>query len=475
MGGVYAPPMDGTKSGATGGPSRPRPAALLALGIFALALIATSAAPPTVTDQATAEAGIDGGAMIEREVRIHLDAHGGDRLDKGALTVRLVSAGGLGPAYSDEISVGVAPLDAAPPAAGTASGTQIDIPVADCVAGCDLAYRAVFTASPTVGSGASIRFEASVTIWYKSYVAPTTSPLRVSIIGAEPVAPPLWWVYLVAIIGVAIGVAIGGRWRTRGRARFVPAGIAAIALALAAVWPIIVWGVDALLAFSAVLLLTHAVAITIGVRRAGSDGGQLQGLAGISTIVLCGLWLGWVVASFPIIQPINLAIVLGGLGLVCGVVVGQAWSSPQVMDRRSRVWAVIAVLSQGLLASGLLFVAFTAMIPAWPSARVGVEGLVPLAAVGLIWFALARWFRGSRFLMAFVNIALLAIGLVGSFLWFSFRQATGSVDGSIDPADAMVLLEVAAAFVGVVAASRRLSPRSSPDAAVDPDVPSIPV
>jgi len=442
-------------------PERPRAAALLLLAVVALAAIATSQAAPAIEDGQTAEVTLDGGTTISRDIRVHLDPAGGESLASGRLSVGLRSAADFGDTGSDLITIALAPADGPTPTNPVYDMRQVEIPVDACRTGCDLTYRAWFSASPAAGSGATIRYSAAARFTYDNYGAsPPQRWLEVAIEGGETPVSPLIWALVAALAGIGFGAVIGRRVRSQGTARLLaPLGLTGV-LVSGAVIPLIEWGLDQFSLFTAALLLSHAAGIVAGMRRWSSDGGWLLGLAGVSTIALCGLWLAWVVGSFAVVHPLELAVTLAGLGLLTGIVVGQAWGARSVVLAGRQLWAVVAVVSQGLLVAGLVFVGIVALVPASPFDSLNVMGLVPLGVAALLGVGVRRWFDGSRGLMLAVNIVLFLIGLLGLVAWVSLRQgfAVPGVAGSIvDPADAVIVIEVIAAGIGIVAATRRFA------------------
>jgi hypothetical protein len=175
-----------------------------------------------------------------------------------------------------------------------------------------------------------------------------------------------------------------------------------------------------------------------------------------------GLWVAWTTTSQVVIQPL----VLGGLyvavGGLSGAVVGQAWRvDPRA--RHDRAWAAPAVVAHGILIAGFGYLASTALDPSIPS--VPPAALALLIPAVLLGFAFRRWLRGRRVLAILLDVAILAMGLLGWVSWQSLASAGG---GSTDPmSDIAIGITVAAAAVATATAFYRMPTPSSPTVTTD--------
>jgi hypothetical protein len=471
--------------------TRPRPIALILLAVAGLAAIATSATPPVLESRATGDVAIGGGTAQTRNIRIHLALSASDRLKAGALSVGLRSAADFGPAYTDAVDVAIqGPAGQPIPRTPGDSATSIPLPVELCASGCDLAYRLVFVARDDVGPGATIRFESIVRFEYDYSASPDPAGLIVQVEGQDGgTALPVGWLGILAagLLGVIIGAFVGRRLRMAGRARIVPAAIVigllvvggTLPLAILAVYTVmprafydplrgydsgVTWPYPGGLAgglLAAALLLALGVALAVGLRRWPRDGGWLLGLAAVSTVALGGVWLGWTVGSFAVLQPAVMAILVAILGLLLGAIVGQTWGvgGDEVAGRR--LWPSVAVISQGFLASGLWFFALSGIDTPGPRGPDPVL-LVPLVGLVIVAAGTWRWFRGSRWLMILTNLVLSVIGVLGAFLYSSLVNGFGGADSDSLPFLGFVYLEVAAAIAGLVASTQAYGGPVSP-------------
>jgi hypothetical protein len=484
-------PMDrpaGTSQG-------PRRAALVALAIAALAGIATSPTPPTAKARVVGEIGIDGGTSQTRELRIHLAPPIGKAPTMGDLAVGLQSAADFGPVYATAIDISITdPGDAL--VGPAASSTNVaPLPVDTCAAGCDLTYLLTFAAHDDLGPAASFRFQAIVTFTWGDYTG-RPAGLRVETSGGGDSAPPIGWLLIVGamLAGLLAGLAIGPS--IPPRARRIPARMLIGILLVFGAWPLVVYGLFTIVPdinlsadlawpyqetiavgwFAAVLLLALAVGLMFGLRRVDRDGGWLLGLATVGTIALGGVWLGWMIGSFAILRPVVMTVGVAGLGCLLGIVVQGAWGGGRVAIAGRRLWPSLAIASQGFLIAGLVYAGLVGLEPT-PFSSSQPIALVPLVPALVVAVGAWRWFLGSRWLMVLVNLALLAIGLLGTFLVSGFGGLEGTSSSGTVPVNAFVIMEVAAAFVGLVTATQRFGggsaspahqePASAPD---DPDL-----
>jgi hypothetical protein len=140
----------------------------------------------------------------------------------------------------------------------------------------------------------------------------------------------------------------------------------------------------------------------------------------------------------------------------------------------------MAIVSQGLLIAGLVYAGLVGLGPV-PLSRPQGTALVPLVAALVVAAGAWRWFHGSRWLMVLADGVLLAIGLLGTAL---VSRTGGLISPESDnvPIAAFVIIEVGAAFVGLIAATRQFgggtpAPTGSADASAveEPDVSKRPV
>ena len=447
------------------GQARPRRSSLFVLAVAALATIATSPGQPELEAEAGSELAIESKSVVTRDIEIRLDDTRPGTLLSGELRVGLRTVGDLSDTYSDAIRIEIQPIQggsALPPAAaGASSGAQVALPVDDCADGCVLTYRIAFSARREIGPGAVIRFVTRVRFVYDSGAhRPPTDALAVTIEGGQMPPVAVGWVLLAAVSGLIGGVRLGRRDRRPTTIGLAPAGVLVAVLVVGAAWPLTGRYVTAALVFSTALLLVHAGMLTLGIRRWRAGQPWILGLAAFSTVVLCGLWLAWTVGMVAVLSRVELAVIVGVLGVISGTVLGQTWDRHEATLEGRTVQATAVVVSQGLLMAGLTFVSLVALIRTG-----GYEttpdplGVVPLAAAALVGWGTLRWFVGSGGLMLAINLLLLAIGLLGSFVWFS-AQAGMFGDPGIDAVDVMVVIEVLAALVGVFAARHPLRRRS---------------
>lgn len=438
---------------------RPRRASLVVLAVVALATIGTSpGAPPSLAARTGSELAIDGGGVVTRDLRIQITDTRPLTLTAAQLKMSLRTVGDLSYTQSDAIRITVELIDdrsgVAPAPAGASWGV-VDLPLEDCADGCDLAYRLAFATRGDVGTGAVIRFEAEVRLTYDySSGRPPDSAVHVTLVGGQ--VPPfgLAWVLAGAVAGLVGGIRLGRRYRRPTTLALAPAGVLAAVLFLAALWPLTGRAVTAGVVFSGVLLLAHAGLLAFGIRRWRAGQSWILGLAAFSTVALCGLGLAWIVASLAVLPRIEMALVVGLLGVITGTVLGQTWDRREVGLAGRTVQATAVVVSQGLLMAGLTAVSLFAFIRTGEyDTTPNPLGLVPLGAAALIGWGALRWFAGSGALMFVVNLLLVAVGLLGSFLWFSM-QGGGLVvnEPGINALSVMIIIEVLAALVGVVAA-----------------------
>src|SRR3954468_13357081 len=98
--------------------SSPSPAAILALVVAALAIVATSPAPPSLESVAIGEVLLDGSHQVERELRLHLDPRAAAP-SAGSIILKLQAAHGLGEAWPNGVSLALVGDDGPAPPAST--------------------------------------------------------------------------------------------------------------------------------------------------------------------------------------------------------------------------------------------------------------------------------------------------------------------------------------------------------------------
>jgi hypothetical protein len=245
---------------------------------------------------------------------------------------------------------------------------------------------------------------------------------------------PLWCILfglLALVAGIAAGPAVHRRLGP-GR-RDLPAG-GVIALAAGMVVWMTIGGVlnvaqyDAMSAlfgpnlivalvdpWSVALLVTLAWGLWLGVRRWPVDGGWLLGLAAVAAVGLGGLWLAWWSTLDAVFQPLVVTVQFVLLGLLGGIVIGQAWRmNPDA--RHDRWWASFAVLGHGVVIAGF---GFRAEEPLYdPFSAAGSAPPLLLAAV-LVALAFHRWLGGGRRWLVLFDAIIAAVGLLGWVLWSS--------------------------------------------------------
>ncbi len=425
------------------------------LGIAALAGIATTASAPTADGYVDGALIISSGSTLTREVRIHL-APVGSGPTSGQLSVRLRSAAGFGPAYSGDIVVTIAPIDATP-GSPHRSYADLEIPVESCSTGCDLAYLVSFTAADSVGPLAMLRYRADVSFQFGYGGSQEPAVLVIELVGTDGATEPFGWLVVLAVgvIGLILGMLAPSLQRLRGRTRLIPAFVTIGALAIVGFLPIgyLVYAVIASevpLHFDEVLvlgplsisLLVLPFAMFRGVRRWKTDHGWLLGLATVATITLGGLWFALAVASSGLLEIVRTSVVAAVGGLVLGTLLRQTWLAKDHGLAGLRMWPALAVVSQGLLISGLLAVAVPGLQP------------IPIVAAAVVLVGLVRWFARSPMMMGTLNAVLLVIGVLGTLLFVGVTRSgfLGADASSFVP---LILIEVGAAAVGLITATRR--------------------
>ena len=429
----------------------------MVLAVVALATIGTRPGQPTVQAQTGTELAIDGTRPVTRDLHIQIADTRPSTLTTARLKVSLRTVGDVSYTHSDAIQIAIEPIDGKPtaePEIPTVPSWDIGLPVEDCANGCDLAYRLAFTPHRDVGIGAVIRFEAAVRLGYDSGSgSPPESALTLRLEGGQVPPVGLTWILAAAVAGLVGGIRLGRRYRQPTTLGLVPAVALAAVLALGALWPFAGRGDASEMLFTAALLLAHAGWLAFGIRRWRIGESWPLGLTAFSTVALCGLWLAWIVALLPILPRLELALIVGVLAVIAGTVLGQTWDRRDVRSGDSNVQATAVVVSQGLLIAGLAHVGLDLLVVTGEfRSTPNPIGLVPLAAAAMVGWGARRWFAGAGGLMLAVNFLLLAIGVLGSFLWFTARASLSGDPAGLQPGDAMIVFEVLAALVGVFAA-----------------------
>lgn len=460
------PPSDG----------RPGPTfkSLIVLAIGTLALIATTPPPATLSGRVIGQVDIDGGETLERELRIHVEPGGGEA-SRGSIDLDFQAGSGLQTSYTGDVTLSfVSGSDEQ----GAFQPTRA-FPVDRCQNGCDLVYRIKIAAGPGVLPGSIVRYEVDVELQYNTRFARLDPALmRLELEGtASGLVAPIWAV-VAGILALAGGILAGPAVQRRlpPIARRAPS-VALLGLAIALIaWlfvdgflRIVGYGTFDLLArqplalflvanpWSLALLGTLAWGVWHALRRWPTDGGWLLGLSAVAMVGLGGLWLAWRSTLYVAIQPIVVAALMVILGVLGGVVIGQAWRTDPRANH-DRWWATLAILSHGILIAGFGFLAERFLYDPFARSPTSLLALIPAS---LLILALRRWFQGRRFWLALFDIVIAGVGLLGLWLWSTsfIGFTTDSARFEID--DVGVYLAVAASLVATVTAFYEV-PRTQP-------------
>ncbi len=321
----------------------PRRSSLVILLVAAAAMLATSPPIPHLDGHVEGEVALTGGVTETRQVRLHLDPAGGAGATDGSVTVGFVAANGLDDGYGIGTSLSIAREGS--PSEGSA--VSAPIPVDECVDGCDLDYVVTVTAGPDVLPGSTMRYRVDGLVRYgggASFRDPALMQLDVD--GRAGGPPSALWAVLAGLIGIALGVTLGAqatdslatarrRWpalalaalplvilvlttvtRAIQAAEFLTSGGATVNLS------IVGYIVDP---WSTALLVTLAWGVIRGIRRRPDDGGWRLGLGAVALVGLGGLWLALVSTDGSVIQPWLYAAGAVAMGLLGGIVIGDAW------------------------------------------------------------------------------------------------------------------------------------------------------
>lgn len=446
--------------------------AILALLVAALTILATSPPPPSLETYAVGEVLLLGPDPVERELRIRVAPEAGGAR-QGTIDLRAQAAHGLGDAWTQAVSLGLAA--AGGPAQSSITG-GLTVPVERCAGGCDLAYRVVVSPSAGLVPGSVVRFQVVVRLEYDSgwFGRDAGNRLTVDLEGAATGPPAAAWSILAGLLAFVVGVLGGPRLGRRlGPGRRSWPAIALLGLALlwlvrgqlATLGLLVRPGVIAQLAreplaavawldaWSVALVLVLCWGLWRGIRRWPADGGWSVALAAVAMVGLGGLWLAWTETSSSVIHPVGLAVTLAVPAALGGVVVGQAWTTDP-SSASDRGWAAVAVVAHGILIAGFGFLAVQPFGDPFGPSAVGLLALVPAALLAL---AFRRWLAGGRRWLILFDVLIAATGVLG--LWVTRSTAAGMSSGperlTID--EVGVLIAVAASLVALVTAFHRLN------------------
>lgn len=472
--GCTVPVMDARSARRGPGPSR---SALAVLALSSLVLLATSQAQAQLAGTAEGGVTIGPGEVLEREVRVHLDPAGGDGATTGTIRPTLLAASGLDTSYPIDVGIGLIAGRAADGEPVPADGS---FPVDRCGDGCDLTYVLRISGGPTVLPGSVVRYRIDAVVTYGgSFGSRDPGLMRVEVDGPAGGPVPAVWAVLSGLLAIAVGVAVGPRVDAtlRHRRRTWPAwlltavpigviGSQAVQRIVALAAYDVPWTESILYAldpWSAGLCGVLVWGMIRGVRRRDDDGGWSLGLAAVALVGLGGLWFTWWATVGPAIQPAFAMVGAGGLGLLGGVVIGQAWRTEPRTTTRDRGWAALAVLAHGVLVAGFGFLAVDNLYEPFGRGPAGLLALIPAVVVLL---GLWRWFDGRRAWLILFDLLIAGVGLVGVWLWssalYGFDDRTVAID------DAAVGIAVAAALVALVTSFHAMPRRdASPGRAAD--------
>ena len=421
---------------------------------------------------------LGGAEAVERELKVHVDPEAGDAT-RGTISLVFKAASGLQTSYTRGVSLAlVNAFDATGP-----FPPDNDFPLERCSAGCDLTYLIRIVSRPDVLPGSVVRYEVDVRLEYDhNSRSHTESELRLDLEGqaSGPVAPV--WSLLAGVLALVGGIAAGPRVHAAlgTRRRRLPA-LALIAAAIGSiVWGVILWagyisGSEVRLSpglllavldpWSTALVGTLAWEIWQGLRRWDADGGWMLGLAAVATVGLGGLWMAWWSTVDALVQPVLLALPFVVLGLLGGVVIGQAWRT-DARARHDRWWAALAVLSHGVLIAGFGFLAQQGAFD--PFSGPQPTSLLLLVPAVLVVLAFRRWLGGRQGWLVLFDLAIALIGLLGLMFWTSaFPFAANPHRFEID--DVGVFLAVTSAVVAFVTSLHSMRRTTPAGTSVAPD------
>ena len=470
MRGGAAPGYRGT------GPSR---LGLLALGLSAIAFLATSQVGASIARQVTGEVVLGGDEHVDRTLHIHVGSAGGGA-SGGSLGLTVLAPSGLGRARSDDVSVS---LVAASDALGTFD-PESDIPVARCAAGCDLSYTIRVAAASGVLPGSFVRYSVEVRLYYDNRQAsPDGSALALELDGATtaPVTP--LWSLLAGLLAVLAGIAAGplvergpGRRRRWPTLALVMLGLGAMAWNVATNVVYLFRYVDpaAILSsprgilavadpWSMAVLGTLTWGVWRGVVRRPADGGWLLGMAAVAATGLGGLWLAWSsTLGAAAVQPVGLGVLFAVPGLVGGMVIGQAWRTDPIA-KHDRWWVTFAVLGHGIIVAGFAYIAADSILGSFELTDSLPTLAVTVLPMTLVLVGFRRWLRGRRAVLAWIDVLVAAAGVLGLLVWLGLGSARGGL-APLDMSfpDVGALLAIAASLVALVTAFHALPKPASP-------------
>jgi drug/metabolite transporter (DMT)-like permease len=142
------------------------------------------------------------------------------------------------------------------------------------------------------------------------------------------------------------------------------------------------------------------------------------------------------------------------LGLIAGVVIGQAWRT-DARAGHDRWWAALAVLSHGVVIAGFGFLANGGLDDRSNTANpTPLLALIPAALVAL---AFRRWLGGRIGWLVVFDVLIAATGLFGVWAWTSLRLGLGS-GTPFEIGDVAVGIAVVASLVAMATAFRTIRP-----------------
>ena len=459
--------MRAARTGRGPGPSR---SGLLVLALASFALIATSPAPPRLEASAIGEVDLTGGQPVDQAVQVRLGPGVVDGAAHGEVSVTVLAGSGLDVGYSTSATIDI--RREGRPSVPSAYGGD-EVPLAECVAGCDLVYVVRVAPGSAVLPGSMARYRVDLAIQYEGSNGGRPSVVDIVPERAASGPAPAWWAVLAGLAGILVGWVTSPQVdRALGRRRrwppvllatlpiaalgvtLVQRAVAGLELGLGLV-SIPLYLVDP---WSVGLLGILIIGVARGVRRWDADGGWSLGLAAVAMTGLGGLWLVWTATLEPVGQPLVATVSAVALGLLAGVVVGQGWrTDPRAAH--DRLPAGAAVLAHGVVIGGFAFLANSALYDPFAASP---GGLAPLVPAGLISLALWRWFRGGRVFLVLFDLIVAGVGLLG--LWLVVLSSDSLFSSGPEPiGDVAIVIAVVASLVGLITAFHRMPGPRPPD------------